>query len=401
MMKRILTGLVAVAVVAVLAGAGVLVAKFDELKWYLSSPRVHYGDMERTTPPVYFFEEQWAAHPARKDGADLVPAGFTDNQATAKADVFFVHGTAYFGDKWIGEAHDADAETIINGPLMAMDASAFNGCCRVFAPRYRMAQFAAIEQTTGDGRNALELAYTDIVRAFDSYIMEDNGGRPFILVGHDQGAILVQRLMDLRITPDTRISERLVAAYLIGGGIALNRFQGSFKRLHPCATSTDSFCVVAWETFVEGTDPRAHPNATEAWDTRAWTFLNEEARVCTNPLTWTMDATAPASANLGALPVGIDIGLGINRMMGAIPTANVGRYKALPELKPAYTGATCRDGFLMVPKPKDSVFTHGWRGTGNLHLSDITLFWANIRQNTIERVEAFVKDRPAYNPRAL
>ncbi len=400
-MKRILTGLVAVVAVLVVAGLGTLIVKFDDIRWYLSSPRVHYIDLPRTVPPVYFFKEQWAAHPDKADFADLVPPGFTDNQANAKADVFFIHGTAYFGDQWVSEAHDANAKTIVDGPLMAMDATAFNGCCRVFAPRYRMPQFASIDRTSGDGRNAIELAFTDIVRAWDSYIMEDNGGRPVIIVGHDVGAVLAQRLIDLRITPMTRVSERMVAAYLIGGGIALKRFNASFNMLHPCESVEDRFCIVAWETFVEGTDPDDHPNAKEAWAERAWTFLNEEARLCTNPITFKKDGAATATDNLGALPLGLDISLGLNRMMGAIPTADANKFKTLPELKKGYTGATCKDGFLMVPKPKDDVFAYGWRGNGNLHLSDITLFWASIRQHAIEQIDAFVKDRPTYNPRAL
>jgi hypothetical protein len=45
----------------------------------------------------------------------------------------------------------------------------------------------------------------------------------------------------------------------------------------------------------------------------------------------------------------------------------------------------------MVPAPKDAAFQVGWRGEGNLHLSDITLFWGNFRQNLIDRSEAFLK----------
>lgn len=390
MLKRIFIGVLGVIAVVLVVGLAVAWVQRDQLVFWWSSPRINYGE-QRTIIPVYLFAEQWAAHPDKRDNADLVPPGMTDNQATAQVDVFFIHGSSYFGYQWNAEVRDAAVNTVVDGPLMALDASVFNGCCRVFAPRYRQAHFAAIDQTSGNGRNALELAFNDITRAWDSYVMDSNKGRPVIIVGHDQGAVLAQRLLDLRIEPGTRLSERMVAAYLIGGGIAERRFGGSFKNIKICETATDAHCVVAWETFVEGTDPVAHPNAKEAWDNRAWTFLDEERRLCTNPLTWTVNSKADASLHLGALPLGADISLGFGRIMGALPTSDPSRYKSLPALIPKYTSAECIDGFLYVPEPKDAAFKTGWRGEGNLHLSDITLFYGNLRQNLIDRSEAFLK----------
>lgn len=398
MLKRILDSVLAVIAVAAVVGLGLTWVKRDDLVFWWASPRINYGEQPRTTIPVYLFAEQWAAHPDKKDNADLVPPGFTDNQATAQVDVFFIHGSSHFGFQWNAEAQDPAVKAVVDGPLMALDASVFNGCCRVFAPRYRQAHFASIERTSGNGRNALELAFNDIVRAWDSYVMDSNRGRPFFIVGHDQGAVLAQRLLDLRIEPGTRLTERMIAAYLIGGGIAERRFGGSFKNIKICETPTDSRCVVAWETFVAGTDPAEQPNAKEAWDNRAWTFLEEERRLCTNPLTWTVNAKGDASLHLGALPLGADIKISFGRIMGALPTPDPSRYRSLPALLPNYTSAECVDGFLMVPEPKHDAFKVGWRGDSNLHLSDITLFYGSLRQNLIDRSEAFLK---TFNPDLL
>ena len=51
--------------------------------------------------PDYSEMNYWAAHPEKKDLADLVPenSGFTDKQALARADVFFIHPTSYGGVK--------------------------------------------------------------------------------------------------------------------------------------------------------------------------------------------------------------------------------------------------------------------------------------------------------------
>ena len=398
MVKRILRGLAALVALALLVAVIVVWQKRNEIVYWWTAPKVHYVDMDKPRLPVYFFEQWWVAHPAKQDGADRVPAGVAPPPEMPPADIFYVHGSTFFGQQWNADAQDPNVATLLE-PLMALEASAFNGCCRVFAPLYRQAHFTVIERPSGDSRNAFELAWNDVVRAFDSYISEENKGRPFILVGRDQGGLLVQRLLDDRIAPGTRVSERMVAAYVIGAGVPVRAFSTKWKFLHPCETPTDTRCVVAWETFADGSSPR--PNSPEVWFDRSFAFFNEEERLCTNPLTWEVNGKADPAKNLGTLPASIDVSVGLNLIMGAQPRADVGRYRTLPALVPNYTGAECRNGLLYVPKPKDAVFDTGWRGSGNLHLHDVTLFWANIRENAAQRVEAFLNGRQAEPARAV
>ena len=151
-------------------------------------------------------------------------------------------------------------------------------------------------------------------------------------------------------------------------------------------------CVVSWETYVDGTNPRASPNVLEVFYDRRWTFLNEAGRNCMNPLTWVKNGgKADAALNQGAIVVDQGYSLGINLIMGARPKVDPKNFTQLPKPVPGYVSAECRDGFLFVSEPKDAAMRAGFRGAGNLHLQNFTLFYMNLRQNLEDRAAAFMK----------
>jgi hypothetical protein len=57
--------------------------------------QVRWKDSPIPPESDYSDENNWAALPSKKDAADRVPIGspFKDEQASAKADVFFIHPT--------------------------------------------------------------------------------------------------------------------------------------------------------------------------------------------------------------------------------------------------------------------------------------------------------------------
>lgn len=178
----------------------------------------HDFDPARAVPaPDYSTDVAWAALPTRPDEADLTPGGVQDLQASAPADVFFIHPTGYTRGQGWNSAIDLESATEENTRwMLANQASAFNGCCRVYAPRYREASlFAYFDAEGANGSGALGLAYEDVRRAFDHYVNELNDGRPFILASHSQGSHHAQRLLAERID-QTPLYGRLVAAYVIG-----------------------------------------------------------------------------------------------------------------------------------------------------------------------------------------
>ena len=82
--------------------------------------------------------KNWLSHPDKKDPADIAPEGYSDNQETAKADVFFIHPTLYFRrENWNSPLKENSGTEELLRFDVANQASVFNGSCRVYAPHYR------------------------------------------------------------------------------------------------------------------------------------------------------------------------------------------------------------------------------------------------------------------------
>ena len=134
-MTRFFLALVAVLAIALVLGY----LNRDALGyWMAGQVLTPKSDFDAFTPPAapdYSNPSAWSALPSTPDGADTVVATFTDNQASAAADVFFVHPTTFLSaDAWNAPLDDADANALIENSVNVAQASAFNGCCRVFAP---------------------------------------------------------------------------------------------------------------------------------------------------------------------------------------------------------------------------------------------------------------------------
>ena len=99
---------------------------------------------------------------------------------------------------------DTDLGTI------SIQATAFNKCCAVYAPRYRQSSLPYPEE--GVGEKYLN-GYSD-VQAF--YILDEIGDtKPFVLASHSQGSSHMLRLVIDEIS-GTELRDRLIAVYAIG-----------------------------------------------------------------------------------------------------------------------------------------------------------------------------------------
>ncbi|PQA87127.1 DUF3089 domain-containing protein [Hyphococcus luteus] len=324
--------------------------------------------------PDYRLPDAWAALPERKDNADQTPEGIADNQAEAAADVFFIHPTTYFKkDGWnapyenSGEGRMSVEEGTLRG-----QASVFNGCCRVFAPRYRQATLYTFLAFNENSEHALDLAYQDIAAAFDNFIREKNDGRPFIIASHSQGSYHAMRLLEERVL-GTDLMDRLVAVYAVGGPVP-EAFAPD--RLPPCDDARQTRCIIGWNTVSKKNEPDLRR------DERALIWLDGGYRpvagrplLCVNPLNWKAGGTAPASDNLGALSGNQDPG-------------------ALSALLPRLTGAGCENGYLVIDFNEDiDGFKSRQTKNGSYHVFDYNLFYMNIRTNAADRVDAFLEEQ--------
>ena len=76
----------------------------------------------------------------------------------------------------------SDTDAPLNPAVLLNQASVFNACCRIYAPRYRQASLGGLNNDA-----ALDLAYTDVARAFRHFAAHANHGRPIIIASHSQG----------------------------------------------------------------------------------------------------------------------------------------------------------------------------------------------------------------------
>lgn len=368
-MRRRALGLGLVALLGLSIAAPIALAGgFGPWMMRLITPKGPFSEAVPPPPPDYALPSSWSALPELDDLGDRVPPGLVAvAPAEAPADVFFIHSTSAVGAEWNASATDPKiAEASDRGGVL-IQASAFNGIGAIYAPRYRQSSGTAYNHPSSDGEAAIELAYSDIDRAFSAFLARRDPARPFLLVGHSQGAGLMARLLARRVS-GTPLRDQLVAAWIIGSGLTHEGLARDAPDIPPCSGPEDVGCVVAWNAR----GPDYQPGGVELW------YPPGEHRVCTNPLSGIGEGgPMPASANLGAVFL----------------------QSPDPAPRPGFADAACVDGVLRVqlygraPRDLPSRVLDRVMGKGNYHPIELELFWSNVRANAAERVAAWERVR--------
>jgi hypothetical protein len=343
----------------------------------LFGPDEPFSITQMVEPPDYSLLRYWAAHPDTQDAADLVPAGipYTDNQGNTLADVFYIHATGYLGrDQWTAAMEDGTATRGNTDFLLANEASIFNSCCDVYAPRYRQASiFAYVGTSMAERDRILSAVYPDVKAAFAYFIEHYNKGRPFIIASHSQGTHHALRLI-ADVVDGTPLAERMVIAYTLGSTLipVSNAYFEDLKTIHACQNSSDVNCIVHWDTYGEGGIAKL--------------FASNEASLCTNPLSWQVDEVlAERTLHLGAVPA---IG-SVSGLSGETLTTNFD-YDHLETPMNSYTWARCNAGTLYVEDQNEQDYIKlGKSPDKSYHGVDFMMFHMNIRVNSLERVQAW------------
>ncbi|CAE7484181.1 unnamed protein product [Symbiodinium microadriaticum] len=304
-------------------------------------------------PPDFSLPTYWLAHPVhwprrvaenlpkticnlRPDGTKTCEATdqYSDDQSSeVAADLFYLHGTMEgIGNRASIDRYDKEAfqSKAFNTRHQMTIVTAFTSACRAYAPLYRQAAMGG----------SWDLAYQDVLAAFEQFLSEVGSQRPFVLAGHSQGSLHIIRLVKERIQGDPALMRRLCAVHAPGMGQWMEPSPLPVDRAPQDPPTAPAVAIWAAAT----------PEAEEAVNGK---------RDFANPCAWTK------GEHLGVL----------------LPDDET----KLPVLQRGLVqGAEVVDGLLRVHPAisEDGILTklHMGHHDRDYHAYDVHLFWANVRE---------------------
>jgi hypothetical protein len=368
--RRFLT-LVFILTLIFVGGALALYQWGDQVLVRMATPRGHYRQPPKSSDPDYRNIGDWADWPDPVHGSTSLwlPGGKSEPIGEKAAATFYVHPTTYLErDQWNAPMPDGPPPdwAMRIDLFIQSQASAFNGVSNVWAPSYRQAAYGAFLLKSEDASKALDLAYRDVLAAFEYFLGQQPGDKPIILAAHSQGSLHLLRLLSDR---KDALRGRLVAAYVVGWPVGVTADLPA-TGLSACAKPDATACVMSWQSFK---DPANTHLVTEAWvGTQGLTgrLRTDEDMLCTNPLTGTKDGAAAPGLSEGTL----------------VPNGNLTE----ATLEPGRIGARCHEGFLMIDGDVPNLGPYVLPGN-NYHVYDYALFWGSIRADVERRLAAWGK----------
>lgn len=352
--RWLLPSLLAVLVILV----GGVVGFWGDLVSTALDPKVPFQTYDPPPPPDYAKPEGWFLRPGALE--------------TAGADVFFIGPTTYDGGRnWNTRMGHPRAERQFREVMAPNYVGPFVAVGRIFAPRYRQASLYSLTTLREDAREARQFAYVDVRRAFDRYLTHDNGGRPFMIVGVEQGGTLGLRLISEMIATDPVLRERMVAAYLIDTVVPADA-----PPAPPCARRGQTGCVAAWARVYEGDFDAAKRLLDRAlvWNERGELVnLTPRPALCFNPILGAVtDVAAPARLHLGAVnATGLEWG-------------------ARPAFMARQVSARCEDGVLHVTRPRSASLKPSGNWADRRKAPGFNLFYADLEADAKQRLAAWL-----------
>jgi len=215
----------------------------------------------------YSKAESWLCRPGRHDACDvdLTTTVISANGKVAREpwsanpkapiDCFYVYPTVSLDSTPNSDMAAGEEELSV----VRVQAARFGSQCRVYAPLYRQVTLAALRSLLA-GRSAMadrNLAYNDVLDAWNYYLKHDNQGRGIVLIGHSQGSMVLTELIKREIDGKP-IQKQLISALLLGTNVAVPRDKdvgGTFQEVPLCRNSKQIGCVITYVSFRANTAP--------------------------------------------------------------------------------------------------------------------------------------------------
>jgi hypothetical protein len=354
------------AAVFVVVVGGALFATWDDIMRTVLDPKEPFQTYEPPPAPNYARASAWALNPVALD----------QHLMTGPVDVFFIHPTTFNGGRnWNGPIDDGAARRQLDRIMLPNYAGPFARVGRIFAPRYRQASLYAHMTLREDARDARRFAYGDIQAAFRFYMSHYNFGRPFIVVGVEQGGLIADRLVREEIAPNPLLAHDFVVGYMIDAIVPRDGYDAPGKTIPACRQRAQARCVVAWMAVPEADPKRARVLLSRAM---AWTpdhlleNLDDRPALCVNPLLGAeTDAKAPAKLNLGAA------------------NASELEWGVRAAFMPRQVSARCEDGILRISEPRSGSLRPAANWPDKLKAPPYNLFFADLEADAMKRVATF------------
>jgi hypothetical protein len=340
----------------------------DDIFQTIQDPRQPFQTYDPPPAPDYRLAESWLSQP------DLSVDPFELNE---KGDVFVAVPSVYRGgEHYVLPSDDLSRKSKLERIVRPNYVTPYGDAGRLFAPFYRQASLYSYMTTREDARLAQDFAYQDVKRAFETFLRVSPPERPIVLVGHNQGAAHVLRILHDFFAEDPALRQRLAVAYVIDYPVPLDFFDGPFATLTLCETDMDTGCIAAFGQFQPGEEAIAE-RFTErllVHDGTNFTSVRDRPLACINPLTWRRDEDyAPERLHKGGVAA-----------EGLEPDIR-------PAPRPNQVGVQCQDGILLVDKPRSRSFRRPWKIGAKFRTLPSNLFYEDLRQNAVVRVEALIE----------
>jgi hypothetical protein len=278
------------------------------------------------TPTDYSTPAHWLCLPGRKDACStplattvLNASGYGALEQASVAtdppvDCFYVYPTVSRDD-------GMNSDLNVNEEVGATEAqfARFASVCRPFVPIYRQMTLEAVAAVMagGDVKQAAALAYEDVAAAWRAYLGKYNHGRRFVLIGHSQGSLMLQLLIQHEIDGKP-IAKRMLRAIIPGFNVLVPRGKlvgGTFKSTPLCSHAAETACVMAWSSYREGRQPPegamfgyssdpemtvgctnpANPGSTKWEDLDGYWFTHSSYPAEGGTIQWSSEGPAPTS----------------------------------------------------------------------------------------------------------
>lgn len=289
-------------------------------------------------------------------------AAATENNA----DVFYIAPTCNWvwedGDGVTHHNMDVDDAGQRNNmlPSLRLAERVFADNNRFFSPYYRQATMETWFESDDVIEERFEPAMEDVAEAFGYYLTHFNGGRPFILAGHSQGAKCVVELLKGHLDDGTYA--RLVAAYAVGYEITEEELATS-RYIVPAADSLDTGVTIGFNSVA---------------DISAIYPLFADNVVCINPMNWRTDATCSLpEENLGTVFLSDD----------GEPVETIAPVTAYIDTATHVLVVEGLDPSRYFIPSIEQVAPYG-----NYHVQEFNIYFGNLRHNVSRRVEEFIRN---------